>query len=436
MKQSTELRQQRAALYEQAKAFGPPDTGEWPSENRTKFQAMMTEMDTLKGTIDSIEAYENIGASLRSAVGSQPTTVPVGGSPLAPPPTSGFGGDDLDPRVVEQQRLQQRQYAKVFDRYLRRGLPGLQNDEINLLRSLGRSAEYRDQDNTTGPGGGYTIPQGFQAELEVALKAYGGMRQGARIITTTTGATLPWPTTNDTAVKGRRLGANAVTNAAAVSNQTFGQVVFQSYTYTSDEIRIPNELLNDSAFDLAGEVRDRFTERIGRIQNTEFTTYNGSGGPTGILNSATVGVTGAAGDTAILGDDFIKLEHSLDPAYRNGASYMLNDATLLVARLLKDNQGRYLFGAGLNDGDPDRLNGYPFIINQDFPTPAASAKCLAFGRFSKYIIRDVLNSAVVIRLQEMYAQNNETAFLAFLRSDGQLVDAGTHPVVLFQAAAS
>ncbi len=426
MKRSLELRQERSALYDEAQKLVPGSGQKWGSENRTKFDAMMADMDTMKADIDRLEKSELVSEELRTPVNK------VNGSTKVASYTDDASGED--PKAVE---ARQKRYRKAFDAYLRRGMNSISQEDLNILRSQGQSAEYRDQDPTTGPGGGFLIPTGFQRELEIALKQYGGVRQAARTITTATGASLPWPTTNDTGVMGRRLGATAVANPAVASNQVFGQVSFQAWTYTSDVIRIPNELLNDSAFDLQGEVRDRFADRIGRIQNNEFTLYSGGSGPTGFLGAAHLAVTGATGETtSCTYDDVINLQHGIDPAYRQGAAYMFHDQTLNFLRRLKDNYGRPLFGPGLNGGDPDSIAGYPFVINQDMPVMAASAKSMAFGNWSKYVIRDVANSAVVVRLNELYALQNETAFVSFLRSDGQLLDAGTHPIALYQNSAT
>ena len=431
MKRSLELRQERSALYDQAQQLIPAK-GAMSSENREKFDRCMADMELMKADIDRLEKVEALSQEMQAPI------APNGGGTAAQRganPGSYFEAPSGDEEAVKAAR--QKEYKRSFGTYLRRGLNGMSQPDINILRSQGMSSEYRDQDNTSGPGGAYTIPTGFQRELEVALKAFGGMRTAARSLTTATGANLPWPTTNDTTVMGTRLGQNAVVNPATLASQTFGQVTFGAYTYTSGLIRIPNELMNDSAFDLEGEVRDRFAERIGRIQNNEFTLFTGAGGPTGVVNVAHVAVTGATGETtSCTYDDVINLQHGIDPAYRPGAAYMFHDSTLSFLRRLKDSYGRPLFGPGLNGGDPDTIAGYSYVINQDFPAMAASAKSMAFGQWSKYVIRDVANSAAVMRLSELYATQNETAFLAFLRSDGQLLDAGTHPIALFQNSAT
>lgn len=429
MKRSVEMRQQRAKLYNDAQALIPAAGQAWTSETRTKFDTMMADMDVMKDDIVKVEKLESIGTELEAPVGAG-----VGASAY----TLNAGGDEVDPKILE---AQERSYQKVFRSYLQRGLSGLSEPELMLLRTRGRSNEYRGtsaQDNTSGPGGGYLIPAGFQAELEVAMKWYGGMRQAARVITTGAGNVLPWPTTNDTNVSGRRLGANADANPAVTSSQAFGQITFNAWTYTSDVIRIPNELINDAAFDLVAEVNARFGERLGRIQNAEFTNLVGAGsGPNGFLPLATVAKTGATGQTtSIAYDDIIDLEHGIDVAYRNGAGYMCNDIMSGTLRKVKDSYGRPLFGAGLEEAAPDTLNGRPLWTNNDMPVPAANARSLAFGQFKKYIIRDVAGSAVVVRLTEMYALQNETAFVAFLRSDGNLVDAGTHPIAVYKQSAT
>jgi HK97 family phage major capsid protein len=60
-------------------------------------------------------------------------------------------------------------------------------------------------------------------------------------------------------------------------------------------------------------------------------------------------------------------------------------------------------------------------------TPATSVKSILFGDFSKYLIRDVADIRLV-RMDERYADYDQVGFTAFMRSDGDLLDAGTHPV--------
>jgi HK97 family phage major capsid protein len=75
------------------------------------------------------------------------------------------------------------------------------------------------------------------------------------------------------------------------------------------------------------------------------------------------------------------------------------------------------------------------IINPNMAPMAASAKSILFGDFSKYVIRDSLELAV-LRLAERYAEFGQIGFIAFMRSDGRTLDAGTDPIKYYQNSAS
>lgn len=199
---------------------------------------------------------------------------------------------------------------------------------------------------------------------------------------------------------------------------------------------VPFELLQDSAFDLPSFIARKLGERIGRKQATDFTTGDGSSKPNGIVTASTAGKT-AASATAIISDELIDLEHSVDPSYRPGAGWMFHDNILAAIRKLKESTtNAYIWQPGLQTGIPERILSYPFFINQKMASSiAASAKTILFGRLDKYNIRDVAEVRLV-RMNERYADTDQVGFVAFLRSDGDLVDAGTNPIKhLVQAAA-
>jgi HK97 family phage major capsid protein len=83
----------------------------------------------------------------------------------------------------------------------------------------------------------------------------------------------------------------------------------------------------------------------------------------------------------------------------------------------------------------DTLLGYPLVINQDVASMAANAKSILFGDFSKYKVRRVLD-IMVLRLVERYADFGQVGFLCFSRYDGNLIDAGTHPIQFYQNSAT
>ena len=284
--------------------------------------------------------------------------------------------------------------------------------------------EFRAAQTTaTGSSGGFLIPEGFVSTLERALLEFGGARQVSEVMRTATGNDLPWPTSDDTSNKGEIIGENATQNEQAIA---FAQVIFKAYKYSSKMVKIPFELLQDSAIDLASLVGNILGERIGRIQNDHFTTGTGAGQPKGIVTASTLGVTSATA-TAIKFDEVKDLFHSIDPAYRIGARFMFHDGILQHLAKLKDGQGQYLLG-GVTTGNPVTLYGVPYTINQSMQATVATAtKTMLFGQLSKYKIRDA-GEVRLIRLDERYAELDQVAFVAFMRSDGNLLDAGVAPV--------
>jgi HK97 family phage major capsid protein len=267
---------------------------------------------------------------------------------------------------------------------------------------------------TSGAVGAYTVPNEAMRPLEVALLAYGGMRQVATVIRTDSGASL---TENI---------------AASEVDVTFGQLTLDAYKYSSKYLLISVELLQDSAINVAEWIGTALGIRIGRITNDHFTTGTGSSQPNGIVTAATLGKTAAA-VAAVTYDEMVDLVHSVDPAYRDNGKFMFHDGGLKMLKKIKvlqysgDVTGIPLWSPGLSPGQPNTILSYPYIVNQSMTTPATAVKSILFGDFSKYIIRDV-RDITLLRLDERFAEFHQVAYLAFSRQDGDLLDAGTHPV--------
>lgn len=287
----------------------------------------------------------------------------------------------------------------------------------------GHNIESRDLNVTTSTQGQETIPEGFMPELERTLLAYGGPRQVARVLRTASGNDIPWPTVNDTSNTGELL--NEATSIGSSVDPAFSSVTLGAYKYSSKPVLISAELLEDSAFDLGAEVGAMLGERIGRITATHFTTGDNSSKPQGLVTGASAGKTTASG-TAIADTEVLDLVHSLDPAYRNLPSlgFMFHDNIFLYLRKLQDSNGAFIWQPGMSGGEPDRLVGYPFTINQDMASSVATTNVtMLFGAFEKYIIRDVA-SVRAYRLEERYRETDQTGFITMSRHDGRYINTG------------
>jgi HK97 family phage major capsid protein len=280
-------------------------------------------------------------------------------------------------------------------------------------------------------GGHLTVPNETMRALEVALLAFGGMRQVASVIRTNTGAALPWPTMNDTSNEGAILGEAVQTTEV---DPSIDSLTFDAYKYTSKKILVSVEFLQDSAINAADVIGKLLGERIARITNRHFTVGTGNGQPNGIVTAATASGVTTASTTAVTYDELVDFVHSVNSAYREqGGRFMFADTFLKLLKKIKvpqfsgDTAGYPLWRAGMSTKEPDTIDGYPYTVNDHMAAPTAGQKPAVFGALSKYQIRDV-RDITLVRLDELYAEYGQVAFLAFSRHDGDLLDAGTHPV--------
>lgn len=281
---------------------------------------------------------------------------------------------------------------------------------------------------TTSPeDGSYLIPNEAMLPLERALLDFGGVREAATIKRTRTGASLPIPLSDDTSNKGALLAENTVT---VEKDTEFGQLVLGAFKFTSKKVLVSIELMQDSATDLANFLGSALGERIGRITADYFTTGTGSSQPNGIVTAATASGTQLAAQTPTYAE-LVAIQHSVDPAYRRqGGRWMFADSMLAeVKKIVDASTGRPIWLPNMVQGEPDTILGDGYFINQSMAAAAGSGagKSILYGLLSKYIIRDVMD-IMLLRLDELYAEYGQVAFLAFSRHDGDLLDAGTHPV--------
>ncbi len=327
--------------------------------------------------------------------------------------------------TVEEVSTEDR-YAEAWRSWARGGIGNLDPEQRQLMvKRFDNSPELRAQGVGTTTAGGYFVPAEFRDTLIERQIFQGSVRSVATVISTDSGASLPWPTVDDTANVGAILAENTQVTEQDV---TIGQASLDVYMYTSKLVRVSLQLINDSAIDVDDLLGRLLAMRIARIQNQHFTTGTGTAQPEGIQTNATSGVTLPTGNTtAITYDGLVDLIHSVDPAYRtSNSAFMMRDAGLATIRKLKDTTGQPLWQPSLQAGQPDNILSYPVITNPDMPAAAASVKSVLFGDFrAGYVIRDV-TAVQALRLEERYADFLQVAFLLFQRSGARPQDANAY----------
>lgn len=427
---SIELRQKRAAIAQQM-ADLTTDTGKWnargdnaKSEAQTRYDALDAEQKSLETQITAMEASAKLVAEMNeSRSGHKETAQP---------------GQEIEGRLSPQssvtEKRSSKEYNSAFDKFVRSA-----GREIAPI--LNEIRTYAGLEAAVGHGDGeYVVPVGFQKELEIKLKAYGGMRNVCRTLNTSTGNPLQYPTMDDTANDGEWL---AEANPIGQVNPSFNRVTFTSNVASSKQVLVSVQLLQDSAFDVQSLLSNAMGIRLGRRVNSGYTNGNGTGQPNGIIpqvvafgsGSQLVTAVGAnstnnVGSTALNSIDIIAdldaLITKVDPAYRAGAKFMAKQSTLDTFRKQKDGFGRTLWNVSVSEDEPDTIYGYGYQWNQDMDalpataSPHTTVNSVLFGNFEHYVIRDCGPTTFFV-FQETYMANLQKGFQAFLRTDGQLL---------------
>ena len=387
MNQIQELREKRAKAWDAAKAFLDTKRGNdglLSAEDVATYDKMEADVVNLGKEIDRLERQAALDAEL-----NKPTT-----DPLTSKPTQA-GSDQKTGRASDA-------YKKAFWNAIRSKTP--RPEILNALQE-GTDSE-----------GGYLVPDEFERTLVQKLTAANVLRPLCHVIQTSYGdRKIPVVASKGTADWVDEEGTYPL------SDDSFSQVVLGAYKLAT-MIKVSEELLSDSIFDIEGYVSEQFGKRIGDKEEDAFLTGNGVSKPIGILHTtggAEVGVT-TAGAAAITGDELIDLVYSLRAPYRKSAVFVLNDTTVKLLRKLKDGDGQYLWRPGITENAPDTILGHRIVTSEFMPGVNAGNKSIAFGDFSYYWIAD-RQGRTFKRLNELYATTGQIGFLASQRLDGKLI---------------
>lgn len=388
----SDLRTRRANTWEQAKAFlderRNTETGCLSAEDDQMYARMEADIDTLTNEIARAERAQRMDADLARA-----QSTPLTGTPGTHP-----AAGEREPKL-----------GRAADAYKRAFWDAMR---LNASPMEVRNALSEGVDSE----GGYLVPDEFERTLVTSLADQNVMRGLVKVIQTTSGdRKIPVVSTHGTA---SWLDEGA---PYSESDEAFTQVSLSAFKLGTF-LKISEELLNDSAFDVETYLAGEFARRIGAAEEEAFLVGDGAGKPTGLLH-ATAGAQSTvttAKATEITADELIDLHYSLRAPYRKNAVWLTNDATIKAIRQLKDGNGQYLWQPALTASTPDTVLGRPVHTSVFVPEIKAGAKTVAFGDLSYYWVADRQGRSFK-RLNELFATTGQVGFLASQRVDGKLI---------------
>lgn len=386
MSKVLELKEKRAKAWEAAKAFLDSKQGSnglMSAEDAATYDKMEAEVVDLGKEIDRLERQAVIEAELAKATST----------PITNKPNTQLGGETKTGRATDE-------YKRAFWNSMR----NKNSYEIQNALSIGTDSE-----------GGYLVPDEYEKKLVEALEDEVFFRSLATVIKTSSGdRKIPIVTSKGEAAWIDEGGQ------FPESDDSFGQTSIGAHKLAT-MIKVSDELLNDSVFNIEQYISKEFGRRIGTKEEEAFFIGDGTGKPIGIFNKtggADIGVTAVT--TSITFDDVMDLYYSLRAPYRNKATWLLNDSTVKAIRKLKDGNGNYIWQPSVREGEPDRILNRPYRTSIYVPELAAGNRVMAFGDYSYYWIADRQGRSFK-RLNELFATTGQVGFLASERVDGKLI---------------
>ena len=384
-----ELRAKRAQAWEAAKNFlesHRTEKGILTAEDDATYTRMEQDIDALGKEIKRLERQQEIENEL-----NRPTSQPITAKPSA----------NVGDIPVGKPGTKSKEYSAAFWNMIRSR--NLTPDVVNVLQ-VGVDAD-----------GGYLVPQEFENTLIDALAEENLVRKLAHVITTDTGdKVIPMVKNHGTA---SWMDENAL---VPESDDEFDQISVGAHKLGTF-IKVSDELMSDSAFDIADYIAKEFARRMGAKEEEAFFVGNGTKKPTGILadtDGADVGVT--LNSAAITADSLIDLFYSLRAPYRRNAVWIMNDSSVKAIRKLKDKNDQYLWQTALTAGTPDTILNRPVYTSPYVPEVAAGNKVMIFGDLQYYWIVD-RQGRVFKRLNELFATTGQVGFMTTQRVDGKMV---------------
>ncbi|RVC58255.1 phage major capsid protein, partial [Mesorhizobium sp. M00.F.Ca.ET.038.03.1.1] len=250
----------------------------------------------------------------------------------------------------------------------------------------------------TDASAGYLAPEAFGAEILKGIVEFSPVRAYAKV-TTIAAPEIKLP---------RKLTGTAATWVGETDDRSQSDMTFEQATFTPYELAtyvdVSNQLLEDNAYNLEGELAADLGEAFGKTEATAFVSGNGTGKPKGLLVAAGIAEV-KTGNAATLGTDpaatIIGMFHKVPSVVAQNGVWLMNRTTLGALRTLKDGTGRFIMLDPITAGAPVTLLGRPIVEMVDMPDVAANAYPIMFGDLSGYRIIDRIGLSV---LRDPYSQ--------------------------------
>jgi HK97 family phage major capsid protein len=405
MKKSNELLQERFKLTKDAeKVVIEVGDKEWTAEQRSKYDAIMKDVDALKTKADALSADEKRASAVTTALAEMEKPLHTG---------------IVEDIGVEDRKLgpyDTKEYRKAFAGYLSATDAGTEYRAQQELRAL-----QMDLDAA----GGYTVvPQQFVAELIEAMKATTFFRGIAKTYTCANAESLGAPALD--ARPADPVWTVEIGTGDEDSTMKFGKRELHPHPLAK-LLKVSKKLVRASALNVDQVVRDQLAYKLAIVEENAFLNGTGTGQPLGVFVNSPQGISStydvSTGNTttAITPDGLIEAKYAMRPVYWNRAKWIFHYTAIKNLRKLRGNDGDFLWKAGLSSDRGDTLLDCPVLVSEFAPSTFTTGLYVGIlGVFDYYYIADALDVTIQV-LTELYAATNQNGYIVRKETDGMPV---------------
>ena len=299
------------------------------------------------------------------------------------------------------------------------GVPNLADDQRAVLEAV--TQEYKALSISTDSAGGYLAPIEYVREIIKGVTEISAFRSLVRVRQTAQKSIqIPKRTGQFAAQRVAEQGTRSETTGLAYGLEELP--VHELYAL----VDISNQMLEDSAFDMASEIAMEAAEQFEVKEGAEFVSGTGVGQAEGVLTNSNVAETNSGSaatikDASGQADGLIGLKHGIKTAYTRNATWGMNRTTLGSVRKLKDGQGQYIWMPGIAMGRPNTIDGDPYVELPDMPSEGAGLYPVIYGDFRRAYVWVDRISMEMLRDPYTQATAGNVRFIVRKRSGGQVV---------------
>ena len=382
-------------------------------QEMTEWNGLVNEAETVQKNIETAQKQE----SLKAFAAKTANPLFTGAAPVLDDKGAPVDEAKVDPALAAKQ---------AFAKYLKGGAKTLSTADMQAIALSTSTKAYQADDPANG---GFLIsPQQFVLDLITLMKDNVFVRGLATNYTVDRAESLGIPALDQDPADADWTSELATGNED--KNMIFGKRELKPNPLAK-RVKLSNKLLRQSSMDPEGIVRDRLAYKFGIAEEKAFLIGDGANKPLGVFTPSAQGIstardtqTGSAG--LLKADDLIATLYALKGQYQARGTWVLNRSVMLAIRLLKDSNNNYLWSTGIGPGQayagqPETLLSRPYCMSEYAPATIATGNYVAvIGDFSRYVIATALDMQVQV-LDQLYAENNQTGYIARMEVDGMPV---------------